>query len=242
MQSNFYVYMVRDLKNVPRYVGKGRGRRSEDHRRRSHNKVLRGMFRNADGRLPIMKVCGDLPNEQAVELERFLIAELGRIDIGTGPLVNFTDGGEGSVGLIRTPESRAKMSAAKKGKRIPHLIPLYTQRKGIPKSAQHAEKLRQHLARTLELRAAKISASLRRPKTAAEIAANPALQKGVPKTESHRIALSAAHKGKKRSSNAIRASADAHRGLARSPETKARMSASQKMAWKRRRQRAAEST
>jgi hypothetical protein len=44
-------------------------------------------------------VARDLPEDEAHELERFLIAEIGRQTKG-GPLVNATDGGEGVSGLV----------------------------------------------------------------------------------------------------------------------------------------------
>ena len=42
--------------------------------------------------------------EDACEKEIALIKFYGRIDLGTGTLVNHTDGGEGTQGVIRTPE------------------------------------------------------------------------------------------------------------------------------------------
>ena len=53
--------------------------------------------------------------KQACDMEKYLIKYYGRRDLGTGSLLNMTDGGEG----IKSPseETRAKMSAAKKGKK-----------------------------------------------------------------------------------------------------------------------------
>ena len=52
----------------------------------------------------------------ACQMEQCLIKEYGRVDLGTGNLVNMTDGGEGTFGVIRSEETRKKMSEAKKGK------------------------------------------------------------------------------------------------------------------------------
>lgn len=60
--------------------------------------------------------------ESACEWEMYYIYKIGRRDLGFGPLVNLTDGGDGVLGLHHSPESRAKMSAANLG---------------IPKSAAH---------------------------------------------------------------------------------------------------------
>lgn len=54
--------------------------------------------------------------ELACELEQFLIQEYGRRDLGTGPLVNMTDGGEGALGLKHSDRTKDKLSKANKGK------------------------------------------------------------------------------------------------------------------------------
>ena len=56
----------------------------------------------------------DLSWEDACELECFLIGEYGRKDLGTGRLVNMTDGGEGLFNPSQ--ETRKKMRDAKAGK------------------------------------------------------------------------------------------------------------------------------
>jgi hypothetical protein len=54
--------------------------------------------------------------EQAKEHEIFWISAYGRRDLGTGCLVNLTDGGEGAVGRIFSEETKQKISLVKKGK------------------------------------------------------------------------------------------------------------------------------
>jgi hypothetical protein len=54
--------------------------------------------------------------DDACELEMTYIKQYGRQDLGTGILVNMTDGGDGSVNVIVTEESRNKISKTHKDK------------------------------------------------------------------------------------------------------------------------------
>ena len=58
----------------------------------------------------------DIDWENACKIEKLLIEKYGRKDLGLGNLVNMTDGGNGTFGLIMSEETRQKMSEAKKGK------------------------------------------------------------------------------------------------------------------------------
>jgi hypothetical protein len=58
----------------------------------------------------------DVDWDEACELEKHLILLFGRKDLGTGNLVNLTDGGEGNVGIIFSNNHKEKISEAKKGK------------------------------------------------------------------------------------------------------------------------------
>lgn len=55
--------------------------------------------------------------DNACELEVLLIKEYGRRDLKTGSLVNMTDGGEGTQGIIVSDETKKKQSEAKTGKK-----------------------------------------------------------------------------------------------------------------------------
>ena len=48
-------------------------------------------------------------DDEAKVVEVGLIAEYGRLDLGTGILVNMTDGGEGVIGLTHSKESKKKI-------------------------------------------------------------------------------------------------------------------------------------
>ena len=116
------------------------------------------------------------------------------------------------LGMKHSDATRAKMSAACKGKPRPKMSPeararLSVARKGRPGSRKGWHMSEEHKAR--------ISAT----------------HKGVPKSEEQRRKLSLAKKGKPFSEEHKAHMADAQRGKSHSPETRAKMSASQKAAW-----------
>lgn len=135
--DNFYVYCMLDVRKAgkyrygnfefdcePFYIGKGRGDRIKTHFAPSRlnqssrkNSKLKKMI--TLGIHPIIrKLQEGLREESAMGLERELIATIGRIDTGTGPLTNMTECGDGMSGYIQGTDTRHKRSLALKG-RIP---------------------------------------------------------------------------------------------------------------------------
>ena len=122
-RKQYYVYIYRDPRPdkglEPIYVGKGDPdrRRAQIHwRRGSHNRILNRILAKlrGEGLEPVIELAGMFDDEAAAhDCERELIAKYGRRHLGTGPLCNITEGGEGVSGLRHTPEARAKMRAAK---------------------------------------------------------------------------------------------------------------------------------
>jgi hypothetical protein len=100
MKADRVVYMYYypdehpDWPSQPCYVGKGSKDRPKVHLKGSHNKVLANLFRKY-GHLRCVIVCSGLTTAEANNAEITLIRAIGRRDLGTGPLVNFSDGGEG---------------------------------------------------------------------------------------------------------------------------------------------------
>jgi len=104
---SFYTYIWLDENRVPYYVGKGiKGR---EFVRRAigapppSDRILRFEHANED---------------EAFAHERELIARYGRLDLGTGVLLNLTDGGMGLRGHIFSPTHRTKIGAASKARML----------------------------------------------------------------------------------------------------------------------------
>jgi hypothetical protein len=106
MENNFYVYEYIREDGTPYYIGKGSGNRAYVKRKRG---------RPIDAaRIRIIKEA--LTELEALELEVKLIKYYGRKDLGTGFLINLTNGGEGLANP--STETRMKMAAAKRNESI----------------------------------------------------------------------------------------------------------------------------
>ena len=88
----------------------------------------------------------DLTYEEACEKEKEFIKLYGRIDNGTGILVNLTDGGEGSVGFKHSKETLIKIGEQSKGRiKTPEQIEKWRNNMNFNKSPEVIEKIRQSL-------------------------------------------------------------------------------------------------
>ena len=96
--GNYYVYEhYRPNCDEPFYVGKGCGNRAHtiNNRKNLHWKRIAKKYG-----FEVRVVAEKMSEFNAILLEISLIACWGRMDMGVGPLVNHTDGGEGFSGLI----------------------------------------------------------------------------------------------------------------------------------------------
>lgn len=100
-----YAYLRKD--RTPYYIGKGKGKRAF-----SSNRTLN----KPKDKSRIIFLKQNLTEQEAFEHEEYMIAVLGRKDLVTGILRNKTDGGEGISGVIRSEETKRKLSIAHKGK------------------------------------------------------------------------------------------------------------------------------
>lgn len=104
--TDYYVYSFIRNNGLPYYIGKGRKNRAYSNLRR---------IKKPDDPSRIIILYKNLTEEDAFIWERVLIKFYGRQNLKTGILWNFTNGGEGISGLIRTKEHQEKISASKRG-------------------------------------------------------------------------------------------------------------------------------
>lgn len=109
-----YVYRhIRLDKNEPFYIGIGRTEKyARAFSKMSRSKQWKGI---ANRGYEVEIILDDLTWDEACEKEKEFIALYGRIDLKTGPLINFTDGGEGLKNYVYTEEARKNMSLGQMG-------------------------------------------------------------------------------------------------------------------------------
>lgn len=121
MMNKFYIYEhVRVDTNEVFYIGKGTvnknnpyGRSREKSRR---SDLWKKIINKTDYKVNIV-----FEHESEIvvfDKERELIKKYGRKDLGLGPLVNFTDGGDGTSGAIRSDEFKQKVSEYHTNKQV----------------------------------------------------------------------------------------------------------------------------
>jgi hypothetical protein len=103
----FYTYAYLRKDGTPYYIGKGRDRRAFD---KNHT-----VFVPPEERILFLKK--NLLEEEAYQHEIYMIAILGRKDLGTGILHNKTNGGDGVRGVLVTEEQRRYTSERQLGEK-----------------------------------------------------------------------------------------------------------------------------
>ena len=125
MEKKFYVYIYLDPRkqgkyrygkvnflHEPIYIGKGKRKRAYDLK--DHNPFLRNKLAKFEKPI-ILFIAKKLKQSEAFSLEKEIITLIGRHNLGKGPLCNLSDGGEGLIGAIRSPELRKQVSEKMKG-------------------------------------------------------------------------------------------------------------------------------
>lgn len=131
--QDYYIYILLDCSKTtecvygtfsfahePFYVGKGRSKRIKDtlYDKSPFKKRKIDKLKSEGVEILAFKLFESLTNDEAIEIERYLISLIGRRDDLKGPLVNLTDGGEGRLNSPHTEEVKSKISEAKKGKGV----------------------------------------------------------------------------------------------------------------------------
>ena len=109
-QMEYYTYAYLREDGTPYYIGKGKNRRAYQ---KYHSVNLPPTER-------ILFLKQNITEEEAFGHEKYMIAILGRKDLGTGILRNMTDGGEGTSGVLRSKEYRKKQSISQKERKTIH--------------------------------------------------------------------------------------------------------------------------
>jgi hypothetical protein len=110
IEMHYYTYAYLREDKTPYYIGKGK-----DERIYSSNRTIN----SPKDKSRIIYLKQNLTEEEAFRHEIYMISIFGRKDLGTGILYNMTNGGEGVSGLIRSKETRKKISDGISGKNHP---------------------------------------------------------------------------------------------------------------------------
>lgn len=235
----FYVYLISRPDGTPCYVGKGKGRRLNAHFNKPRNKHLAAIIALNGGRLPVRKIADEMPENEAYELEHFLIVEIGRKCDG-GPLVNHSHGGlGGSAGRKQSDEERAMRREAmakpetRERMRLSH-AGKPSGRKGQKASPESIERLRlSHLGvpqsqETIDKRTAKLRGQKRTAEYCASVSINRTGEKRSPEACKR---MSLGQIGKKYSDETNKKRAESTKIALQRPEVRAKLSAATTAQW-----------
>lgn len=146
--KTYCVYMWSRLDLTPLYVGAGIGhRRYRQGINGSHNNELAAVMKESGGSLPFTILKEWLTRTEAEALEVEWIARIGREDLGTGPLINHTNGGRGVAGL--SAESLEKIAHGNRGKKISEeqIVRYRTTMASRSEAEKESTRLKQRLAK-----------------------------------------------------------------------------------------------
>jgi hypothetical protein len=206
--GKIYVYTLSRPDGTPFYVGvgiKGRVAVHEYYARKNLRGHKHAVVRKiiSEGHSIGYELLFLVNRDEAFSKEKELITLHGRHDLGRGPLMNLTDGGEGNVGIKRSPEYLAKLSLRMKAKVV---------------SPEGRKRI-----------SAAVKALWSNPEYRKKSAAAMKAAKNLPES---RAKMSAIMKGRKlHSPESKRKISEANRKMRRTPEQRARYSEAVKLVW-----------
>ncbi len=126
--NNYYIYIYLDPREFgrycyenfsflykPFYVGKGKDDRFKSNCGRNDDFInIINEIKKIGLQLIKFKIYENLNEEQSLKIEKQLIEEIGRIESGTGYLINRTSGGQGTSGFKHSEETKELMSESKR--------------------------------------------------------------------------------------------------------------------------------
>jgi hypothetical protein len=142
-----YVYQhIREDNNEVFYIGIGSDKSFK--RANEFSSGRNSYWRNIKNKtnIKVKIIYKDVSWDDACEIEQLLIDMYGRKDLMKGTLVNMTDGGDGSVNIIVSKDTREKLSKAGKGRKMSQELKdkLFNLKIGIPRKEETKQKLRQY--------------------------------------------------------------------------------------------------
>ena len=209
---HYYTYAYLREDKTPYYIGKGKGNRIYEKRKR---------IKPPKDKSRIIFLKKNLTEEEAFKHEIYMIDVFGRKDLGTGILHNMTNGGEGSSGNIHSEETKRKMGEAHKNPSEETRRKMSESRKGENHPMYGKTASEETRKKMSESKKGKTNSKEHNRKIIEGL-------KGRPVSQETRIKISEAQKGKTHSEETKRKMSEARKGRTLSEETKRKMSASSK--------------
>lgn len=108
LDNNQIFYVGIELDSDKKQIGK------RPYKKQGKSKIWNNIVNKTDYIVEIL--LNNISNQEAVEVEKYLIKYYGRINLKTGTLANLTDGGEGITGFKHSKKTLLKMKKSATGR------------------------------------------------------------------------------------------------------------------------------